>query len=316
MSMNKQLTPSEQEATREYDSKLIAPVLFLSSEGTDWEGLTVHAYHEPMEIEGWIDPVIPDIAMVFLTRGTMLMEHQRKDGSWQAQPIRQSDIILKPGGSVTNELRWRSLSPEAMQTLHLHLSMNVFAQIAQEIADRDPAHLTLFGRSGFQDPLLMQIGLALILELEQPTTAGKLYAQTAAQMLAVHLLRTYATPTLHLTESLPRLTRRQLNRVIDFIVSHLNQDISLSTLAQQVGFSPYHFARLFHQATGESPHQFVLRQRIEHAKYLLGNENFSLAHVSVESGFSNQSHLTQVFKRYVGLTPAIYRKQRKVETGF
>ena len=315
MPVNERLTASEQGAIREYDRELTSPLLFLSSEGTGWEGLTVHAYHEPKEMEGWLDPVIPDIAMVFLTRGTMLMEQQHRDGSWRAQPIRQGDIILKPGGSVTNELRWRSLSSEAMQSLHLHLSMHVFAQIAQEIADCDPAHLTLFGRSGFQDPLLMQIGLALMLELDQPTTAGKLYAQTAAQMLAVHLLRSYTTPTLHIKESLPQLTRQQLKRVIDFIVSHLNQELSLSMLAQQIGFSPYHFARLFHQTTGESPHQFVLRQRIEHAKYLLGNENFSLTQVSVESGFSNQSHLTQVFKRYVGLTPSTYRKQREIDIG-
>jgi AraC family transcriptional regulator len=53
---------------------------------------------------------------------------------------------------------------------------------------------------------------------------------------------------------------------MDFVQDHLSQDLSLEALAQQIGFSPYHFARLFRQTTGESPHQFVLRQRIERAQ--------------------------------------------------
>ncbi len=160
-------------------------MLFLSSEGAGWEDLVVCAYHEPMEMEGWVDPVVPDIALVLLARGAMLMEHRRVNGSWKALPIRQGDLFLKPGGGVTNELRWRSLSSEPMQTLHMYLNNDLLSRTAEEMADRDPARLALIGRLGFQDPLLMQIGLALWRELEQPTAAGKLYAQTAAQMLLI-----------------------------------------------------------------------------------------------------------------------------------
>jgi AraC family transcriptional regulator len=74
-------------------------------------------------------------------------------------------------------------------------------------------------------------------------------------------------------------------------------------LAQQTGYSPYHFARLFRQTTGESPHHFVLRQRIERAQRLLKETDVPLAHIAVESGFANQSHLTRVFKQHRGLTP-------------
>jgi len=81
-------------------------------------------------------------------------------------------------------------------------------------------------------------------------------------------------------------------------------------LARQIGFSPYHFARLFRQTTGESPHQFVLRQRIERAQRLLAEGGMPLAHVAVESGFADQSHLTRAFKRQLGLTPRAYRRAR------
>jgi AraC family transcriptional regulator len=84
--------------------------------------------------------------------------------------------------------------------------------------------------------------------------------------------------------------------------------LSLESLAQQTGFSPYHFARLFRQTTGESPHHFVLRQRIERAQCLLKQRDLPLAVVALESGFANQSHFTQVFKRHLGLTPRAYRQ--------
>jgi AraC family transcriptional regulator len=155
---------------------------------------------------------------------------------------------------------------------------------------------------------LAQIGLALWRELEQPTTTGKLYAQTAAQMLAVHLLRYYTTPVHQIKDPAQGLTQHQISQVTDFVLAHINQDLSLSALAQQIGFSPYHFARLFRRATGESPHQFVLSQRIERAKQLLREADLPLAHIALVSGFANQSHLTQAFKRYLGLTPADYRE--------
>src|SRR5579859_2684572 len=192
---------------------LTAPLLFLSSEDAGWEGLLVRAYHEPTELEGWSAPVVPEIGLILFTSGKMLMERQGANGAWRGQPMRQGDLILRPGGSVSGETRWRSLSIEPMQTLHIDLNSELFARTAEELVDRDPAHLTLYGRSGFQDPLLAQIGLALWRELEQPTATGKLYAQTAAQMLAVHLLRHYTTPTHQIKEPTHGLTQRQISQV-------------------------------------------------------------------------------------------------------
>src|SRR5258706_1262646 len=127
-------------------------------------------------------------------------------------------------------------------------------------------------------------------------------------MLAVHLLRHYTSTAGEIEEVSQGLTRHQVKRVTDFMRAHLSQDLSLDVLAQQIGFSPYHFARLFRQTMGESPHQFVLRQRIERAQHLLKEADVSLAHVAVESGYANHSHLTQAFKQHLGLTPRAYRQ--------
>lgn len=288
-------------------SELTAPLLFLSSEDAGWEDVLIRAYHEPMALEGWIEPVVPDTSLVLLTQGSMLIEQRNREGVWKGLPRYQGDFSLTPGNSVINELRWRSLSPEPMQTLHIHLNHHLLARTAEDVAGSHATRLTIERHPRFQDPLLAQIGLALWRELECPTHAGKLYAQTAAQMLAVHLLRHYAS--IDITPKVPQtgLTRQQINRVTEFIRVHLTDDLSLEELARQVGFSSYHFARLFRQAIGESPHQFVLRQRLERAETLLKKTDLSLTDVALESGFANQSHLTQVFKRRLGLTPKAYR---------
>lgn len=303
-------------AERAIQDRLTAPLLFLSSEDAGWEGLLVRAYHEPMELEGWFAPVVPEIGLVLLTSGKMLIEQLHSNGSWRGLPLSQGDLLLQPANSMFPEVRWRSLSAEPMQTLQIHLDSELFARTSAEITDRDPAQLRLYGRAGFQDPLLAQIGLALWRELEHPTATGKLYAQTAAQMLAVHLLRHYTTPLQQIKEPAQGLTPRQVGQVTDFVLAHLEQDLSLSALAEQIGFSPYHFARQFRRTTGESPHQFVLSQRVERAKQLLQETELPLAQVALTSGFANQSHLTQAFKRALGLTPASYRAEHRIRAHF
>ncbi|MBA2677197.1 MAG: hypothetical protein H0U76_02185, partial [Ktedonobacteraceae bacterium] len=173
----------------------VAPVLFLSSEKIGWEGLVARAYHEPEEFEGFLAPDndAPHIPLVLLTGGAMYMEQRPINGSWRGKLIRSEDLMLLPGGSIGSELRWKGTGSEAMQTLHIHLNKDLLAHVAEEMADCDPAHLGIRARAGFQDPLLTQIGFALWRELEQPNPAGKLYAETAAQMLAVHLLRHYTS---------------------------------------------------------------------------------------------------------------------------
>jgi AraC-like DNA-binding protein len=131
---------------------------------------------------------------------------------------------------------------------------------------------------------------------------GNLYAQAAASMLAVHLVRHYTSrgATLQAVPPPPRsMTKRQVQHVLEFIQAHLNEQLSLDSLARQAGFSSPHFGLLFQRATGASPHQFVLRQRLECAQQLLERTEVPLAEVAAACGFTDQSHLTQVFTKQV-----------------
>src|SRR5262245_61190182 len=86
------------------------------------------------------------------------------------------------------------------------------------------------------------------------------------------------------------------------------EELTLAAVARQVGYSPYHFARLFRRATGESLHQRVLRARIARARQLLAETELPLAQVAAESGFAHQSHLSHVFRQELGRTPRAYRR--------
>lgn len=306
---------------------LTSPLLYLSSVEAGWEGLRARAFHLPeagwkgpgapafpdsMELESLIIPAMSDIALILFRGGAVRLELRHTNGPWKALHIRQGNLLLRCGASARYEARWTSCSSTPTQALHLHLSKNLFVRTAEEVADYDSAHVSLVEPSGFEDPLLTQIGFTLWRELEQRSPAGKLYAQTAAQMRAIHLLRHYTSAGGAFKEPSTVQAQQPMKRVMDFVQAHLNQDLSLEALAQQAGFSPYHFARVFRQATGESPHQFVLRQRIERAQRLLKEKDMPLAHVALESGFANQSHLTQVFKRHLGLTPRTYQQDSSI----
>src|SRR6266567_3518429 len=307
--MTKQLALSQHPAMSVLNDTPAAPLLYLSSAGASWEGLEAEALHEPNKLEDWIAPERSTLSLMLFLGGAMRVEQRQAHGPWKTFSLHHGDLVLRPVG-VPLELRKKSLSHTPTRTLHLYLSKSLVARAAEEVASHDSARLELVENFGFQDPLLAQICLALWRELERPAPAGKVYAQTAAQMLIIHLLRHYTAGGNAVKEPNVRLTDKQMRRVVDFVQAHLDQNLSLEALAEQTGFSPYHFARLFRQTTGTSPHQFVLRQRVERAQLLLKERDVPLAQIAAACGFTDQSHLTQVFKRHVGLTPRAYRRDR------
>lgn len=284
----------------------------LSSRERGWEHVMVRSYHEPSELEETSFPGGSDIYLVLVTSGYVQVDERKIHGPWTTYPIHEGDWFLTPADGEPYMLRWKSLSSEPLRTLHLHVNTDLFSRTVQQIVDRDPSHVMVQEQTGFQDSLLAHIGLTLQRELQHPASesVGKLYAETAAQMLVAHLLRHYTTTDVFIRDSHRKLSPQQMQRLTDFILAHLNQNLSLEMLAGQVGFSPYHFTRLFRQTTGESPHQFVLRHRLEAAKPLLKETDIPLSHVALEVGFPHQSHFTQAFKRYSGTTPRIYRQER------
>ncbi|HEY3991780.1 MAG TPA: AraC family transcriptional regulator [Ktedonobacteraceae bacterium] len=289
-------------------------VPLLSSLREGWEGVTLRAYDEQKkeqkEAEQVIFPAVPDISLILVTQGTTEFEYREDGGPWETLQVSAGDWSLVPGTGQPYELRCHALSAEPLESLLIHVNTDFMARMASPLISNDLAHVEISKRLAFQDPLLTQIGLALQQELYAPTAAGKLYAETAAQMLAVHLLRHYAQIASTLKEKTSGLTQQQVKRVLEYIQHHLDQNLSLAEIAQQSGLSPFHFARRFRQTTGESPHQYVVNRRIETAQRLLKETDLSVGQIALMTGFASQGHFTQAFTRRLGQPPRQYRLRR------
>jgi AraC family transcriptional regulator len=103
------------------------------------------------------------------------------------------------------------------------------------------------------------------------------------------------------------LNNRLLGRLLEYIEDHLADDFSVSDLSQAAGGSATEVTSRFRAATGYSPWQFVLRQRIERAKNLLTSTQLTMTEIALACGFSSSQHFATVFKKQVGTTPSVFR---------
>ena len=149
--------------------------------------------------------------------------------------------------------------------------------------------------------------MALKAELEAGAPSGRLFGESLATALAIRLLQRYNAFPQNIRAFTCGLPKSKLRQVTDYIHDNLNQDLPLVELAQMTGLSASRFKCLFKQSTGLSPHQYVIQQRVERAKRLLGTTALTIREVALEVGFADQSHLARLFRRIMGSTPKEYR---------
>lgn len=221
-------------------------------------------------------------------------------GRWEPLTTHEGAIGGTPAGSALG-LRWQG----ELDVLLFSVDFEECARRLPEVWPKQRMHLRR--RFNFEDPQLLHLAKAFRAEAESACPAGRLYGESLAAAFAVSLLSRHIDEQ---PEASPGgLTPGRLRRVIDYIQEHLERDLSLVELAAVAHISPYHFTRLFKQSTGITPHQYVLRRRVDKAKHLLKDEKLSIAEIAYATGFPNQAHFTTMFRRFVGVTPAVYRKK-------
>jgi AraC family transcriptional regulator len=155
---------------------------------------------------------------------------------------------------------------------------------------------------------LWTLGQRLAERICSPLPGSRLYAESLGTQIAIQLLWNHSSLTRPAGAAMERLSDLRLRRVVDFIHSSLGNEISLGELADLAGLSPNYFLSAFRKATGKTPHRYLTEQRIARACQLLHNPHCSLVDVSLNVGFSSQSHMTTVFRRFMKTTPAAYRE--------
>lgn len=160
----------------------------------------------------------------------------------------------------------------------------------------------------FFDAGLFHIAKLLEIECESAEPTDALYGDTLVLALLLRLASLdRPTPTPLSSGGLPPQLLRQ---VTDYLVEHLTDSISLWELASITHQSRSHFSRAFRASVGMPPHQWLLRERVRRAKEHLLEGKLTIADIALAVGFSDQAHLTRTFSRFVGVSPAVWRRQR------
>ncbi|WP_256091077.1 helix-turn-helix domain-containing protein [Nostoc sp. KVJ20] len=274
----------------------------LSSRQLNWNGILVEQCQYSASPDEAKSPALSDHRLI-LPLGPPAPLIQKRDNRLHESILQKGDTIFVPAGhSGSWRCPTREINRPKKQQLHIWLKPELIKQAA-EASEIDIDRLDLVNCFGRQDSQLHHIAMLLLAELQSDSIMGQLYVESLTQVLVIHLLRHYSTFTQPITFEDRSLTHTRLQQAIEYVHAHLDRDLSLAEIAGVVNISPTYFANLFKGATGISPHQYVVQQRVEWAKLLLLKTNLSIADIALQVGFSNQSHLTRHFKRLIGVTP-------------
>jgi AraC-like DNA-binding protein len=191
---------------------------------------------------------------------------------------------------------------------HLDLHFDIPTLAAHSAGRIHPCQF-LSPRLSFSAPALSSLA-SLIADDCAEGRRDDLYGESLVLALLAELLDLRRT-----TETQPDagLSRRQMSCVVDYVRANITRNVSLAELAALVGLSPDHFGVAFRTAVGKTPHQFLLHSRIEAAKDMLLEEAASLSEIALDTGFSDQAHFTRVFRRLTGQTPALWRREQRIQ---
>lgn len=197
----------------------------------------------------------------------------------------------------------------AVRLFHLYIERRAFDRAVAEALEADPAAVALRDETYVRDPVIETLIRNAILPLDWCEPADRLAVSHASQAVLAYVVSRFTERGADAFRARGGLAPAVLRRVREFIDAHLGEPLAIEDLAEIAGLSPFHFARAFKRSTGQSPHQFVLRQRIERAKRLLAEEKISQAEVALLCGFSSQSHFTARFRSLVGVTPGEFTRR-------
>jgi AraC family transcriptional regulator len=248
--------------------------------------------------------IVLDHVLVFHARSSsVILDLQIAGQQPLHKPVEFGDLhLLTQGTSICG--RWH----EEVEILVLALNPHFVVQAAQELAAGE--RIEFINLQAFQDLQLQQLMLTLKAELETDCPGGRFFGETIGIGLVIQMLKKYNAFAPKYQSCAGGLSPLKLSKVLEYVNTHLDEDITLTTLAELVHITPYYFCRLFKQSMGIAPHQYLMQRRLEQAKVLLRQQpDTNIADIALQCGFTNQSHLSRHFRLQMGITPKQYRRQ-------
>jgi AraC family transcriptional regulator len=222
-------------------------------------------------VEGWTDP------------GAVNISPANAYGTWEASGPSRAVVLFVPDA--------------------------LLSRVIAEHWEADPRRVEIIPQFLVRDPVIEAVVTRLAVEAQEGSPSGDLYADSACDFLAHHLIQAYSS----LSRPPPRpsggLPANRMKVVLDYIEENLGKPIALHELALLARVSVRHFERAFRQSLGGPPHAYVLGRRLSAARdLLLGHPTLTIERIAQQVGFSSPSHLASAFRRHTGYSPATFRR--------
>ena len=192
---------------------------------------------------------------------------------------------------------------------YLYLSVDISDAALAAASDGTRGDVELRRVGSLVDARVGALAAAVNAERVAGFPSGRLFLDSVEQALAVALVNGYAVRHRSVQTHRGGLGSARLRRIKEFVHAKMEDELTLCEMAQSVELSTAHFSRMFRKSTGESPHYFVLRHRVERAKEMLRAAETRVLDVAVASGFKTQQHFARVFRRICGVSPTEYRQE-------
>jgi len=233
-------------------------------------------------------------------------------------PLRQGPVIRS--GNILYKSTQRTVIPCNPQQRHraedteitdfkafiIYIGKMFFKSMAEELYGN--RNIVLQSKSFMFSPRLSELINLFISEYRSGQPGSSLFLESLSVQAAVLLLRESCTncakPAYQYTEY---RDNKCISKVIDYIYENYRNNISLTDLASETNYSPYHLLRLFKQMTGKTPFEFLLDLKIDMAKNMLLNTDYPMSNICDSCGFGSLSYFSQAFKKKTGFTPTQYR---------
>jgi AraC family transcriptional regulator len=266
-----------------------------------WSGMSVRGYQYPgSDVEV---PPVRDFVIVAYRQGHSDMRRQL-DGRWSSEDVGPGDVSL-----LTRAADSRWVWSQDLDVLLVFLTEQEVTDTCRQMFDRDVADVDIQDVLKASDPAIHRTATLTAEEAARGEAGSQLMIDSLSCQLSVYLLRRYARIQFRDSSAGDSLSFQQTRLVRDYVQEHLHENISLQDLAGTLALSRFHFSRRFRNATGTTPHKFVLQQRVDYAQDLLRRTQSTLSEVARICGFADQSHMTRVFRQKLRITPAQYRRE-------
>jgi AraC family transcriptional regulator len=215
--------------------------------------------------------------------------------------VKSGDVIFCSAGA-SHSISWEG---EAHYSI-LSIEPEYFENIA--FGGVNPDRIETLSHFAHHDPIVYGVGEGLRLGLQCQQSFSGLYLDSMSLLLCRHVLEEKCTIKHQITEKADSFSYQQRQLIVEYIEIGLNRDLRLKELTELVRMGRSRFFKLFGNTFGMPPCQYLIRQRIEKAKYLLKRTNLEIGQIAEMTGFNSHSNFTSIFRKYVLVTPEQYRR--------